>query len=210
MLYKGTRINTGDISRMCEAFVDGIRSGIDSLGATEPLPKEFETTCDDGKAQTIFQYAEEFLQSRIHNMLTNFVTKSHIFKRDDATGDLVFVASSALEYMQKAHLINDSILGAMFLGTGMPSRASELTTILYCGDSLVDRQLFLEPSSDGPIIRTRVSYNKVLAFYSHIFLPSPPNYHQVNNSQHKEKPILRFAFPELSRLILHYLVYVGI
>jgi hypothetical protein len=162
MLYKGTRINTGDIGRICEAFVDGIRSGLESLGATDPLPKEFDTVCDDGKAQTILQCAEEFLAQRVQDTLTEFVTDSDVFRRDGtSTGDPVFVASAAQKYLQEAHALNDNILGAMFLGTGMPSRASELTTILYCGDSLVDRQLFVEPSPDGPIIRSRVSYNKV-------------------------------------------------
>jgi hypothetical protein len=31
---------------------------------------------------------------------------------------------------------------------------------------------------------------------------------QVSNAQHCEKPILRFAFPELSQLVLRYLLDV--
>jgi hypothetical protein len=200
MLYKGTRINTGDIGCICEAFMNGIRSGLESLGATNPLPKEFENPCDDGTANTIFQCAEEFLPDRVRNTLTKFVTTNNVFRRDGDTGELVFVASAALEYMQKAHAINDNILGAMFLGTGMPSRASELTTILYCGDSLVDRQLFVEPSPDGPIIRTRVCYNKVrnlsprtIVFFFFFFVPDHVGPDKQRTTQGEAHPPIRVS-----------------
>jgi hypothetical protein len=50
---------------------------------------------------------------------------------------------------------------AMFIGGGMPSRGTEFISIAIAPRSMVRRHVFLESSSKGPRIRTKIAYNKV-------------------------------------------------
>jgi hypothetical protein len=171
MLYQGVLVDKGAIGRICEALVSAARSGLAELGATEPLPPEYGSVKDDGTAYSVLQSGEPHVRLRVRETLTGTLASDEYFWHDKGEGRRKIYASTAKSYLNAASLVNDALLGALFLGTGMPSRATELTTIFYCCSRLGDRQVFVEPGASGPVLRLRTAYNKVCLNF---VAPHPP------------------------------------
>lgn len=131
MLYQGTIIDKGAIARVCEALMRDARSGLAELGAEEALPDEYSSVKDDGTGYSLLQSGECYVRHRVQKTITDTLVNDKHFWYDEGEGRHKIHASAAMSYLNKASMLNDALLGAMFLGTGMPSRGNELTSICY-------------------------------------------------------------------------------
>jgi len=135
---------------------------LEDIGATEDLPADYTGHGDDGQIASVLQSNPSVVQARMKASTLALLERNEgLFSPVGPSGKAQIVRAKAEQWLKTAHELNDAILLAMWLGGGMPSRASEFTTILYSSDKSVDRQLFVEPSANGPLLRTCISYNKV-------------------------------------------------
>ena len=87
-------------------------------------------------------------------------------------------------------------------------RQKSLCSVIYNGKH-VECQLFVEPSTNGPLLHTSILYDKVCYSCWDPALHLTYMWGQVNNSWHKESSILWFYHNELSQLVLRYLFDVS-
>jgi len=159
MIYQGIEIELDSIGKVYQAAMEKIQSGLDLACAAAPLPEDFcKHIHDPGNTASFFAAAPMVTQPLMESSLRRMLNDKDLFPGGPGSQLIVGVAQ---EKLKEFNAINLNIMLAMFIGGGMPSRGTEFISISIAPSSMVPRHVFLESSPKGPMIRTRIAYNKV-------------------------------------------------
>ena len=159
MIYQGIEIELDSIGKVYQAAMEKIQSGLASACAAAPLPEDFcKHIHDPGDTASFFAAAPTATQPLMESSLRRMLNDKNLFPGGTSSQLVVGIAQQKLK---EFHAINLNLMLAMFIGSGMPSRGTEFTSIAIAPRSMVPCHVFLESSCKGPRIRTRITYNKV-------------------------------------------------
>jgi hypothetical protein len=164
MIYQGVEIELDSIGKVYQAAMKKIQRGMELACAADPLPEDFCSHIHDpGDTASIFAAAPMATQPLMESSLRRMLNDKDLFPGGPGSPLVVGVAQQKLK---EFHAINLNLMLAMFIGGGMPSRGTEFISIAIAPRSMVRRHVFLESSSKGPRIRTKIAYNKVSIYVS--------------------------------------------